>query len=455
MNPPTHDDPAFALFEDSTKRLESAGLAIGAKAGSTRSVADARRRRMSQGPADDAAAYLTLVRGADGLLDWRCDGGPALRPQRAGRRRAARRGPAGLFDEVPINQALFRPVEGSKVSGFLASLDQGFNPRHGLFDLQGQAVTQIAPQGRVLLIVHGTFSKCAAIVDQLNGIADASGRQLLTAATARYQQVLLYEHPTLQLAPWINGLDLARAFAGSRAQVDIVCHSRGGLVTRWWLEVFQRELLAQARVVFVASPLMGTGLASPYRLRTALKLMTNYASAMSQVSALAATALPVFTVMQGLATLVGSASGLLARSPLADAAVAMVPGLAAMSRYGPDSGDFIRGNVELEKLSFGWQTPPTGYFAVTSNFETEAVGWQFWKAFRGAGLRLADAGTDAIFSGANDLVVDTASMTNISVDAAIDDAGRRHDYGTNAVVHHLNYFSQSDTVAFIRKALVF
>lgn len=446
-------DPAFALFESATQALEQAGQAIGTKAGSTRSVADARRRRMSLGPGGDGAAYLTLVRGADGLLDWRCDGGPALRPQRPGERRASRRGPAGLFDEVPVNQTLFRPVEGSKVSAYLASLDQGFNPRHGLFDLDGQAATQIVPNGKVLLIVHGTFSKCAAIVDQLAAVADGSGQALLAQAQAHYQQVLLYEHPTLQVAPWLNALDLARAFAGSQAQVDVVCHSRGGLVTRWWLEVFQRELLQQARVVFVASPLMGTGLASPYRLRTALKLMTNYATALNNVASLAALALPVFTVMQGLATLVGSAAGLLSRSPLADAAVALVPGLAAMSRYGPDAGTFIQGNVELEKLSFGWRAPPPGYFVVTSNFETEAVGWQFWKAFRDPMLRLADAGTDALFSGDNDLVVDTASMGSVGIEAAIGDAAHRHDFGTNALVHHMNYFSQPQTVAFIRQAL--
>ena len=446
-------DPAFVLFEGATRALEGAGMAIGANAGNTRSVADARRRRMSLGPGGDTAAYLSLVRGADGLLDWRCDGGPALRPQRPGERRAQRRGPAGLFDDVTVNQTLFRPVEGSRVSSFLAGLDHGFNPRHGLFDLDGQAATHIVPKGRVLLVVHGTFSKCAAIVEQLEATADGSGQALLTQAKAKYQQVLLYEHPTLQVAPWLNALDLARAFAGSQAQVDVVCHSRGGLVTRWWLEVFQRELLQHARVVFVAAPLMGTGLASPYRLRSALKLMTNYATALSNVASLAAVALPVFTVMQGLATLVGSATGLLSRAPLADAAVALVPGLAAMSRYGPDAGTFIQGNVELEKLSFGWQTPPPGYFVVTSNFETQSVGWQFWKAFRDPVLRLADAGTDTLFSGHNDLVVDTASMGSIGVDAAISDAGHRHDFGTNPTVHHMNYFSQPATVAFIRQAL--
>ena len=67
----------------------------------------------------------------------------------------------------------------------------------------------------------------------------------------------------------------------------MVCHSRGGLVTRWWLEVFQRDLMPRARVVFVASPLMGTGLASPYRLRTALKLkLTGGALSKEQIAAI-------------------------------------------------------------------------------------------------------------------------------------------------------------------------
>jgi hypothetical protein len=323
----------------------------------------------------------------------------------------------------------------------------------------------VAGSGRVLLIVHGTFSDSGAIVGQLEQARDASGaaigRQLLQAAQAHYQQVLVFEHPTLQAGPWLNALDLARAFAGTQAAVDVVCHSRGGLVTRWWLEVLQRELLARARVVFVASPLMGTGLASPYRLRAALKLLANYAAALGGAAALAGLAVPLFKVVEGLAALLASGSGLLSHTPVADATIAMVPGLAAMSRYGPDGGEFIRGNVELEKLSFGWTTPPPGYFTVTSNFESAALGWQFWQAFRQPVQRLGDAGADLLFAGDNDLVVDTPSMDRLGPESRITDPlpaigpRRRLDFGANDRVHHLNYFQQPEVVAFIRQALGF
>lgn len=450
----TVTDPA-ALFDAATRALEADGQAFGLRAGPAPRVADARRRRLRDDPPADGAAYLTLVRGADGLLDFRFDAGPAMRPQR----RAMRRGAPGLFDDVPINHTLFKPVEGSQVSAFLAGLDRGFNPRYGLFDLQGRRIDQLVPAGRILLFVHGTFSDSSAILGQLDAARDAGGgrvgRQLLQAAQGHYQQVLVFEHPTLQVGPWINALDLARAFAGTQAQVDVVCHSRGGLVTRWWLEVLQRERLAHSRVVFVASPLMGTGLASPYRLRAALKLLANYAAAVGTVSGLAALAVPMFKVVEGLAALLASGTELLARTPVADATIAMVPGLAAMSRYGPDGGEFIRGNVELEKLAFGHLSAPPGYGAVTSDFESAATGWQFWQAFRRPAEHLADAGADMLFSGANDLVVDTTSMTLLGGDARIVGPQRRLDFGTNDRVHHLNYFLQPETVAFIRRSLGF
>ncbi|HEY6356316.1 MAG TPA: hypothetical protein VIY30_17670, partial [Burkholderiaceae bacterium] len=409
-----------------------------------------RRRRMADFSRQPEAGFLTLVRDADGLLDWQVDAGPSRGPVR----RAARR---GVFDPTPIDQVAFRPVTGSKVAEFLTKLDAGFNDRYGLFDLAGQRVDAVVPEGRVLLIVHGTFSKCDAIVKQLEDINTGEGRQLLAAARDRgaYKQVLLYEHPTLAVAPWLNALDLARAFVHSSARIDIVCHSRGGLVTRWWLETMSPRLAPTARVVFVGSPLMGTGLASPYRLRTALKLLTNLSAAMGGAGQLASLAMPMFAVVQGLATLLGSVTGVLARTPIADAAVALVPGLVAMSRYGPDGGDFIKDNRELEKLSYGWTCAPNGYFAVSSNFETEDVGWKFWQVFRNPLERIADSATDALFSGQNDLVVDTDSMSRMAAAVTIAGPQRRLDFGTNPNVHHLNYFAQKDTVAFIRSTFAF
>lgn len=459
------NDPAAALFAAATQNLEAAGHDIGKNAGQPASIAGVRRRRAGAGVEPHGSAYLTLVRDEAGLLDWQVDGGPAPHPRQ---QQALRRGRISVFDATPIDQTMFKPVQGSQVSQFLRKLDRGFNDRYGIYDLAGHEVGQEAvQQGRILLVVHGTFSKCAAIVDQFKNLKDGTetpGVELLNAATANYDQVLLFEHPTLQVAPWINALDLARAFAGTKAQIDVVCHSRGGLVTRWWLEVLQRELMPRTRVVFVGSPLMGTGLASPYRLRQALKLFANYAEAISKAAELASLAVPIFTVAQGLATLVGSASNILASTPVADAVVAAVPGLAGMSRFGPDAKDFIEGNVELEKLSFNCPSPPSAaYFLVSSNFESEAIGWKFWKAFRDPLLRAADATTDAIFSGQNDLVVDTASMADFGLVAGpngsaairMANAGQRLDFGTNSIVHHLNYFSQPRTVDFIRSKLGF
>lgn len=443
------NDALRQLMGEATARLEQTGVAVGSRVDTMPDVVDVRRRRLGPSSANVArAGYLTLVRGADGLLDWQVDGGPAPFPSR----RAARR---GVFDAQPIDQVAFKPVQGSQVAAFLASLDRGFNPRYGLFDLDGRRVDRVADRGRVLLLVHGTFSRCDSIVGQLQAQPDGSGAALLAAARTAYTQVLLFEHPTLAVGPVLNALDLSRAFAGSTAQVDVIGHSRGGLVARWWLEAFSRALAPTARVVFVGSPLMGTGLASPHRLRGALKLLTNYAAAVQQASGLASLAVPMFSVVEGLVGLLASSTSALARAPVVDGAVAMVPGLAAMSRFGPDGSEFVAGNFELEKLAFGWTAPPAGYFTVGSNFESDDPGWRFWQAFRQLRLRAADAAGELIFSGENDLVVDTDSMSRLAAGVRIADPSRRLDFGTSTVVHHLNYFAQAKTAAFIRTVLGF
>ena len=59
---------------------------------------------------------------------------------------------------------------------------------------------------------------------------------------------------------------------------------------------------------------------------------------------------------------------------VADAAVALVPGLDAMSRVG--------NNHELRMLQNHLPaTAGQSYYVVKSNFEPDAVGWAFWKAY--------------------------------------------------------------------------
>ncbi|MES1264669.1 MAG: hypothetical protein ABUU24_03340, partial [Variovorax sp.] len=216
----TSQEQLRQLLGDATNRLVALNIGIGPGVTNIPGVVEVRRRRMSDVASGDDAGYLTLVQGDDGLLDWEIDAGPSRYPVR----RAARR---GLFDAQPIDQVAFKPVQGSDVAAHLAKLDCGFNDRYGLFDLDGHRVDTVSPDGRVLLIVHGTFSKCDAIVGQLSAMPDGTGAQLLAAARTKYKQVLLFEHPTLAVGPLLNALDLARAFIGSTAQVDIICHSRG------------------------------------------------------------------------------------------------------------------------------------------------------------------------------------------------------------------------------------
>ena len=115
----------------------------------------------------------------------------------------------------------------------------------------------------------------------------------------------------------------------------------------------------------------------------------------------------------------------------------MIPGLHGRSR--------IADHPELKRLRAVKLATPPKYFIVMSNFETEDPGWKFWKYFRKD--KLMDTGADLIFDGPNDLVVDTSSMNDIPNHTIT--KGDVHDFGTNARVHHTNYFSQKETLDFM------
>jgi hypothetical protein len=211
-------------------------------------------------------------------------------------------------------------------------------------------------------------------------------------------------------------------------------------VTRWWLETFDRGDPASRRAVFVGSPLAGTGLAAPPNLKGSLSLLGNIAGAMGTV----AMAVPFLTVMTGVFRVVSSVTKLAARTPAIDAAVALVPGLAAQSRVG--------NNAELLSLRRSAGVLDDRYFAIQSNFESEKPGWKFWRYFRRMGDRARDAAADLVFDGNNDLVVDTGSMTELSDDARLP-ASQVYDFGTRDDVHHTNYFEQRETFEAIRSWL--
>jgi pimeloyl-ACP methyl ester carboxylesterase len=304
---------------------------------------------------------------------------------------------------------------------------------------------QLALAGRVLLLVHGTFSKSDMFIDELCAIESGPEKGFLdrAAAARKYEAILAFDHPTLSVSPWINALDLEDALTNITGPIDVICHSRGGLVVAWWLRNAKRNV---DNVIFVGAPLDGTSLASPANLRSALQGLTSIFKALEATSVIASTVLPFMSVVTGLAKICGGILQLGVRTSLADAAVVIIPGLAGQSR--------VSNSAELLRLHRSrWISTPA-FHAVTSNFQpsdVDAHWWEAWKHFADPKLRLFDWGADAIFQRENDLVVDKASMTMLC--GGTIDGINIHDFGASQIVHHCNYFRQPETVAYIRKAL--
>jgi hypothetical protein len=451
---------AFAArLADSLQRFGVVPLDAPPLAGQSR-TADLRRARRDR--LDDAVGILTLTE-EDGVLRWRV--GSGAMPRRPLGRRVAKRAFGGRARVV--EQYKFVDIAPNQIGQKLSELDSLLTGAEGLFAVdapvlgaveKGENVVfgaEVRPpaEGRVLLFVHGTFSKCQHLLTEL--ASTSAGLELLQAAVRgnRYTQVLAYNHPTLSLSPILNAVALARRFRDSRTEVDIVCHSRGGLVVRSWLELLDARSGGQkprARVVFAGSPLAGTSLAAPARLKAALDVLTNLSRALSADGPGAVFALPYGQASMALMSLFGKITLLATRSPLLDAGVSMIPGLSAQSRAGSNA-DILELRRSFAALAATERSRyAERYFFLKSNFESEAVNWRFCRHFRGTAL--AERAADVLFESKNDLVVDCASMTDLSDAAFALEAPRVCDLSAKKTVHHCNYFRQPEAVAFIRRA---
>lgn len=409
-------------------------------------LSELRRGRLR--PLRRPPARVALVE-RNGLVVWEW----GFVPQRTGHvgtraRRAAQRG-------EPARKEIFsdelQPFGVNQIGSLLFDFDCKRNPKFdrtngwaiGQYNAREEKLdnprSQQEEPRRVLLIVHGTASNCEHIVSQIQ--AAPGGGKLLADAAKHYSAVLTFEHPTVSLSPVMNALDLSTALAPyGNCEVDIICHSRGGLVASWWMHVVdQRPRLK--RCVFVGSPLQGTNLANPARLRGSLHLLANYGRLLGAIGDAAGfLALPM-TIIKVAASVVDFT----AKLPLLDAALAMMPGLSAQSLVA-NNAELAR--LKLRKSAAAAGDPPT-HFYIQANFNSKDPEWRFWRYFTdNPKLRLADAMVDTfVFPGENDLVVDTSSMSGAVGGPQFkftNDDGR---------VHHTNYFQQKDTIECIRKWL--
>jgi hypothetical protein len=397
-------------------------------------VGERRRRRRAGEP--DPLALATLILNPEGVLLWH-DGLPG--GGLMGRRGRRDGFPAPEGEVVEVYQV--EKLAPNEIGAALRGLDSRLNPKAGLHRWDGATWSPATPakgKKRRLLIIHGTFSRNSALTDSIGRAPN--GPTFLKRIRARYDEILGWEHPTLSVSPVLNAFDIAGALAHAEGPLDVIAHSRGGLVARWLLEGFGLPA-APCTAVLVGSPLGGTSLASPARLRDAMSVLSNLGVALKAAGAATTTFAPFLAAPLGLLQVVTAVVSAAAKVPLVDAAVAMIPGLAGQSRAGD--------NPELARIKgVSTETPPT-YFIVRSNFESEAAGWQFWKWFRIG--QLADAAADRVFPGPNDLVVDTASMTEIPGRAI--PTSHLLDFGTSDTVHHTNYFAQAQTLDFIADQL--
>lgn len=431
----------------------------GPKRASTRSLRAQGRLRSEEG---ENTASLLLD--ADGILRWHfgsmlgpMDKGPGG-ARRAGKRRGESRA-AAVEGEV-VEQFNVEPLGFSEVNDFLLGWDESLSPQQGLHEWKETAAgkMELVPfqrrgrePARTLLIVHGTASNSANMIASLDNAAfidPTDNKTFLAWAKGKYDLVLAFTHPTLSASPFVNALTLERLLADLPGRVDIVCHSRGGLVSRWWHEVVCRDPKRRGKIVFACAPLFGTSLAAPSRVRSALDYLTNVGNVVSNVLGAGSVLFPFFSIGQGLVRLMGAFTGVLSAVPAADIAIGLVPGLAAQSRI-TGHGEM----VELQRFSSG----AGQYYAISAHFQPEDFSiWSFWKSFTFTKL-VATPITNALFPGPHDLVVDTTSMTMLDEALQIGKGTPKGErilaFGAGDHLNHATCFDDVRAVKFLKESL--
>jgi hypothetical protein len=393
---------------------------------------------------------LSLTREGD-VLRWQVGMAPAQ--VAFGGQRAT--GRAGLLPSEVVHQFVFEQIEPNQVGQVLGALDLKLTPARGLRQLKNGILHDFpdarqAAGKRVLLFIHGTFSTCDNFITELRHKAlNGAGQNLLADVEKQYDFVLTFDHPTVGVSPVMNAFDLAALLRPQPKEIAIISHSRGGLVARWFCEALADQAMRR-RAVLIASPIGGTSLAAPPRLRSSFDLITNVGEWLRRASDYgAAVAGPFFQVTSVLLRVINSVTRFAANAPLLDAAIAMIPGLAGQSRVG--------NNEEIKRLRQNTGGGVAGqnqlqYFAIKANFEPKNPGWNFLQYFSKPLQRLANIGGDIVFDGPNDLVVDTEWMTELADNQSIPITDV-YDFGTTDRVFHTNYFRQPETVDFIRQKL--
>ena len=278
--------------------------------------------------------------------------------------------------------------------------------------IDGDAWAKLS-EGPALLFVHGTFSRAFSAFQLLPS-------ETMSELYDRYDgRVFAFDHMTLSADPTDNATWFVRNLPGEiDLTVDIVCHSRGGHVSRILsdaqslLPMGSRKLRVR-KLVFVASPNSGTVLADPDHMGDFVDAHTNILGA-----------LPDNAITDTLEIIIAT---------LKQMAVGTLKGLKGLQSMNPD-GEYMR-----EVLNAG-QPACSEYHAIAANFEPTSDNFGPWAK---------DRLMDKIFAEHNDLVVPT---DGVSANLPIAD-GKLLELGERDGVHHGNFFQNPNAVSKLREWL--
>jgi hypothetical protein len=263
-------------------------------------------------------------------------------------------------------------------------------------------------EGKSLLLIHGTFSTAHAA---FGGMPADVMQQLCDRYRGR---VWAFNHFTLSHDPKKNVDRLLEQIpAGAKLDVDIVCHSRGGLVSRCLArEAAKGSALKIDRVVLVGVPNAGTLLADPDRMMHMIDRFTTILNFFPDGG--------VSETLESIITAV---------KIVAHGALRGLDGLASMN----PSGTFLKG------LNAG--TSKSNYYAIAADYSPTD---QNLKRFL---TGTVNAVADRVFeNNANDLVVPTAGVFEKNGAAGFPvEAARVFKFPAEDGVMHTQYFSSAKT----------
>ena len=287
-------------------------------------------------------------------------------------------------------------------------------------------------EGPTLLFIHGIFSSCKS---GFAGIGDDN--TTWPELRKRYgNRIIGFDHPTASVDPAANAAWFLGQIPNVDLKLDIVCHSRGGLVARsiadqapQWGQA-NSQTLSVDRIVFAATPNGGSQ----------ITVADNWVALINRISS-------VFTlpakVLPAPADVISEIlAGLLEVLKIVGVGVALdLPGLEAMSP----------GSTFLQNLGRAASVPLPAYYAASADFEPGPVLANLFNHLDDEG-RVVD--TEIFDHVHNDIAVPTDGVWNpanpdglassLAADAIpgfpIDDPARRLNIGPGSVYWHCGYF---------------